>query len=110
MSETSSTSLLRSSSGLNALVSCSLCFLLSAYLICRHRHTVTSYAVFLVFVPVGIQIFGQFRRGLRLIRSAEAKPSGFEEQIFGLLFWATFSDLVLLVYVAALLRHIDGFI
>lgn|SRR5690348_11039080 len=101
---------LRTSSGLNAVVSTSLCFLFAVYLVCRHRHTVTVYALFLVFIPVGIQIFGNFQRALRLIGSPEPKPPRFEQGILDLLFWAGLSNLILLIYVAALLRHVDGFI
>jgi hypothetical protein len=100
----------RSSSGLNAIASSLLCFLFTAYLVYRHRHTVTLYALFLVFVPAGIQIFGNFQRALRLIQSTEPKPPRFEREVFDLLFWAGLSNLMLLIYVAALFRHIDGFI
>jgi hypothetical protein len=87
-----------------------LVFLFSVYLVCRHRHTVTFYALCLIFIPVGIQLFSQFQRALRLVNLAESQPPRLESEVFDLLFWAALSNLFLLVYVAALLRHIDGFI
>ncbi|MGD0446621.1 MAG: hypothetical protein ABSA39_22020 [Edaphobacter sp.] len=100
----------RSSSALNARVAHALFLAFGAYLAYRHRSTVNVYATFLVFIPVGIHLWGQFQRARRIVNSTEFRSETSKEAIYDLLFWAAIVNLLLLILIAALLRHIDGFI
>jgi hypothetical protein len=64
----------------------------------------------LVFAPLGIQLFGQFLRARAVVRSMATLPVESAAGVFDLLFWAAIGNLMLLAFIATLLKHIDGFI
>jgi len=99
-----------SPSALNAVAANLLDVIVGAYLICRHRHTVSLYAIVLIFFPLGIQLVGQVQRARAVVKSMEALPFKSTEAVFDLLFWAAIANLMLLVFIGALLKHIDGFV
>ena len=98
-----------SSPVVNAAAATLLCVILSAYLIYRHWHTISIYAVFLIFVPLCIHLFGLFQRARALVDSMESDSVRSKSAVFDLSFWAAISNLTLLIYISVLLRHIDGF-
>jgi accessory gene regulator protein AgrB len=100
----------RFTSALNARVASVLFVVLGAYLAYRHRSTVNIYAILLVFLPVGIQLWGQFRRARGIVNSTEYRSEASKGAVYDLLFFAAIINLLLLILIAALLRHIDGFI
>jgi hypothetical protein len=95
---------------LNAAAATLVCAVLSIYLVCRHRHIMNTYAVFLIFIPFGIQLLGQFQRARGIVHTMESLSVSSKSLVFDLLFWAAITNLTLLIYIAALLKHIDGFI
>ncbi|MGD0893912.1 MAG: hypothetical protein ABR955_16320 [Verrucomicrobiota bacterium] len=99
----------RSPSGLNAAAASLLCVMLSIYLALRHWHTVNVYGVFVIFVPLGIQIIGQFQRARGILNAMESAPITSRNAVFDMLFWAAIANLMLLVFITALLRRVDGF-
>jgi hypothetical protein len=99
----------RSRSALSAAAASLLCVIVTAYLASRHRHTVSIYAVMLIFVPLAIQLYGQFQRARGIVHSTESVSAKSKEVVFDLLAWGATNNLLLLVYIAALLRRIDGF-
>ncbi len=100
---------LHSSSALNATAASLLYVMLSIYLALRHWRTINVYGVFIIFVPLSIQIFGQFQRARGIVNAMESTPDTAKRSVFDMLFWAAITNLTLLVFIAALLRHIDGF-
>ncbi len=100
----------RTAAALNATVLSLICVVFSIFLICRHWHTVTVYAILLIFAPFGVHVFAQFRRARRVADSIESVSTEGAMTIFDLLFWASLSNLLLLIYIAVLLKHLDGFL
>ena len=98
-----------SASALNAGASSLLCLLLSLFLGVRHWHTLNVYAAALIFIPFCVHIISQFRRAKRLATSTNSKSADIGNEIFDLVFFASVSNLLLLIYIEVLLRHVDGF-
>src|SRR5271170_1846703 len=100
----------RSLSALNAAAASLLCVILGLYIAYRHRHAVNIYAFTLILVPLGVQVYGQFRRAHTIFNSMESLSITSRALIFDLLFWTAITNLTLLVFIAALLKHIDGLV
>jgi len=99
----------RFTSAFNAAFASILCLVFVAYLACRHRHAMNIYAVVLIFIPTGIQLVAQFQRARKIVKSMEIQSGTTKDGVFDLLFYGAIINLFLLSYIAALLRHIDGF-
>lgn len=100
---------LSSPPALNAAAASLLCVFLGVYIVYRHWNVINIYAVFLIFIPLGIQLVGQFQRARRIVRSKDPIPAASRSLIFDLLFWAAIGNLTFLIYIAVLLKHMDGF-
>lgn len=103
----------RSVSEANAVAESLLFVLFVAYLACRHWHTVSTYLIYvfvLVFFPVGIHLWSQFYYARRIVNSGELQSETAKSDVYNLLFRAGLTNLLLLGFIAALLKHIDGFI
>jgi hypothetical protein len=94
----------------NALLATLIYIFLGAFLIFRHKTILNIYTVVLVLIPLGIQAYGQILRARALATETGTMSPGLISRVFDLLFWAAIGNLLLLTLVAALLRHIDGFI
>jgi len=66
------------------------------------------YGIALIFIPFIVQIFAQYRRVGIVVAVTDSEPVSKRQAIFDLWFWASVSNLLLLVFIAALLRHVDG--
>lgn len=100
----------RFTSALNAYVANALFAMLCAYLVYRHWHTVNIYEICLMLLPVGINLWGQFRRARKIIDSNKSMSETSQDAVYHLLFLSAINNLLLLVFIAALLRHFEGFI
>lgn len=108
--ENSGSQIANFSPAMNASLANVLGLIVATYLVCRHWHTVNIYALFFIFLPLGLQLFGQIQRARQIVHSLESVPVTSRPVILDLLFWAAITNLTLLIYIASLLRHIDGFI
>jgi hypothetical protein len=99
----------RSRSMVNAAVASLLCVILSMYAALRHWRTVNVYGVLVIFVPLGIQIVGQFQRARGIFNAMGSAPIASKNAIFDVLFWAAIANLMLLALISVLLKKIDGF-
>jgi hypothetical protein len=103
----------RSAAALIAGASSLLCLLFCFYLGCKHWHIVNAYAITLIFIPFAINTLAQYLRVRRKFSAVDVESFNRKEVIeafFDLLFFASLSNWLLLIYIAALLRHIDGFV
>jgi hypothetical protein len=98
----------RSPSALNAAAASLLFVVLGMGLVIRHWHAVTVHGVCLIFVPVGIQIFVQFQRARGTVKAMGSAPVASKNAVFDMAFFAAINNLMLLVFIATLLRRIDG--
>ncbi len=97
----------------NAAAESLLFVIFVAYLACRHWHTVSTYFIYvfiLVFFPVVMHLWSQFYYARRIINSMGLQSGTTKSDVYNLLFRTALTNLLLLVFIAALLRHIDGFI
>jgi hypothetical protein len=94
---------------LNAMVSSALCVLLSLFICIRHWHTVTVYIAAFMLLPSCIHLVGLFRRAKRLVSSIGSQSETNRGGIFDLVFFASLSNLLLLLCVEGLCKRIDGF-
>jgi hypothetical protein len=100
----------RSPSALNAAAASLLCFVLSMYVALRHWGTINAYGVFVILLPLVIQIYAQFQRARGIVNTMESSLITSKNAVFDLLFWAAIANLMLLALIASLLRRIDGFL
>lgn len=102
------------------------CIVLNAYLIWRHWQALSVYAVTILCIPIGLQLAGQWWRAFRyyarmreIYSAASTKDSQVESYIdvalqasvvamADFLLWSYVSNLMMLLYIGALLSRSDG--